>query len=242
MIIGARWRRSRGGSGRGRPGVICRRSSGRGSRRGSGIVAGRSMALTRRCSMRCVPTQWSRMSRRRVWCRLTRRVCVSTSMRLGAASTGSQRSQGARSNYKDLPGEPPDHALGRSRGGWTTKIHALTDEWCSPLTLQLTAGQAGDNPMLVPLIGAHRDQRGFRLLADKAYSHPSTRAWLRTAKIAHTIPERRDQSRTAKPKAHAAGDHQASIPTPTDTAIPPSAASTDSSTGAASPPATTNTP
>jgi transposase len=25
-----------------------------------------------------------------------------------------------------LPGEPADHALGRSRGGWTTKIHTLT--------------------------------------------------------------------------------------------------------------------
>jgi len=36
------------------------------------------------------------------------------------------------------------------------KIHALTDERCSPLTVQLTAGQAGDNPMLWPLLDEHR--------------------------------------------------------------------------------------
>ena len=40
---------------------------------------------------------------------------------------------GDRSNYTNLPGEPDDHAIGRSRGGWTTKIHALTDQWCSPV-------------------------------------------------------------------------------------------------------------
>lgn len=59
----------------------------------------------------------------------------------------------------------------------------------------LSAGQDGDNPMLTPLLAAHRQhtQQQFRLLADKAYSHPSTREMLRTKKIRHTIPERRDQ-------------------------------------------------
>jgi hypothetical protein len=44
-----------------------------------------------------------------------------------------------------FPGEPVDHALGRSRGGWTTKIHALVDERASPVTMLLSAGQVGDN-------------------------------------------------------------------------------------------------
>lgn len=59
----------------------------------------------------------------------------------------------------------------------------------------LSAGQDGDNPMLVPVLDAHQvhDKRGFRLLADKAYSHPSTRQTLRRKRIPHTIPERRDQ-------------------------------------------------
>jgi hypothetical protein len=51
-------------------------------------------------------------------------------------------SQGAPSNDKDLPAEPADHALGRSRGGLTTKIHALTDQATCPVTVLLTAGQA----------------------------------------------------------------------------------------------------
>ena len=37
------------------------------------------------------------------------------------------RTQGARSNDKNLANEPADHGLGRSRGGLSTKIHALTE-------------------------------------------------------------------------------------------------------------------
>ena len=111
------------------------------------------------------------------------------------------------SNDKNLVNEPADHALGRSRGGLSTKIHALTDRYCCPLTVLLSPGQAGDNPYLKPLLEAHRggDTGAFRLLADKAYSHPSTRAYLRSRKIAHTIPERSDQIQRRKAKGSAGG-------------------------------------
>ena len=106
-----------------------------------------------------------------------------------------------------MPGEPVDHALGRSRGGWTTKIHALTDTRCAPVTLLLSAGQDGDNPMLLPVLAAHRehDTSRFRLLADKAYSHPSTRTALRARRIPHTIPERSDQIAHRKAKGSSGG-------------------------------------
>jgi len=115
--------------------------------------------------------------------------------------------QGAESNDKDLPGEPADHALGRSRGGWTTKIHALTDELCAPVTMLLSAGQAGDNPMLAPLLDAHPDRLTgeARLLGDKAYSHNSTREELRKRRIKHTIPERSNQISYRKNKGSAGG-------------------------------------
>ena len=70
------------------------------------------------------------------------------------------------------------------------------------MSILLTPGQAGDNPQLLPLldqIHVHRDGPGRprkhpdRVLADKAYSHPSTRAALRRRGIAFTSPERRDQ-------------------------------------------------
>jgi hypothetical protein len=35
-------------------------------------------------------------------------------------------------------------ALGRSKGGFTTKIHAITDGLGNPLDFSLTAGQASD--------------------------------------------------------------------------------------------------
>src|SRR5271167_2445042 len=89
---------------------------------------------------------------------------------------------------RKLPMSPTITRAGRSRGGLTTKIHALTDPREAPVAVRLTAGQAGDNPQLVPLLddyaAACKQQgasgRDFRLLGDKAYSHPSTRTELRS--------------------------------------------------------------
>ena len=72
----------------------------------------------------------------------------------------------------------------------------------------LTGGQAGDNPQLMPLLDAYRRRRRYRrarLLADKAYSHPSTRNELRRRRIPHTIPERSDQIARRKAKGRAGG-------------------------------------
>ena len=120
------------------------------------------------------------------------------------------RTQGARSNDKSLANEPADHALGRSRGGLSTKIHALTDTFCCPLTLLLSPGQAGDNPYLAPLLDAHHahDTAAFRLLADKAYSHPSTRAPERTCGKAESCtppPNAATRSDVARRKDRAGG-------------------------------------
>jgi putative transposase len=122
-------------------------------------------------------------------------------------------SQGAGGNYKIPRLEPDDHALGRSRGGWTTKIHALIDHALRPVGLILTAGQAGDNPQLIPLLDDYqamparcrRSSRDFHLLADKAYSHPSTRQELRSRRIRATIPERRDQKQVRAAKGSKGG-------------------------------------
>jgi transposase len=70
------------------------------------------------------------------------------------------------------------------------------------MSIILTPGQAGDNPQLLPLLDQISVRRGGpgrprkrpeRVLADKAYSHPSTRAALRQRGIAFTSPERSDQ-------------------------------------------------
>ena len=43
---------------------------------------------------------------------------------------------------KNDPHEPADHALGRSRGGFSTKLHILCDRLGHPLAFTLTGGQA----------------------------------------------------------------------------------------------------
>ena len=121
--------------------------------------------------------------------------------------------QEAESNYTNSAiAEPEDHALGRSRGGLSTKIHALTDTEICPVAMSLTPGQAGDNPQLLPLVDGYfaaeqttDSARDVRLLADKAYSHPSTRMALRRRGIKHTIPERDDQLARRKVKGSAGG-------------------------------------
>jgi putative transposase len=75
------------------------------------------------------------------------------------------------------------------------------------VALLLSPGQAGDNPHLMPLLDAlaQTGHRPEHLLADKAYSHPSTRRELRRRRIRHTIPERSDQVKRRKSKGSAGG-------------------------------------
>lgn len=98
--------------------------------------------------------------------------------------------------------EPGDHALGRSRGGLSTKIHQLVDGHGRPLVILVGPGQAGDAPMFAHLMahlriarpGPGRPRtRPDRLRADKAYSSRAIRAHLRERGIVAVIPEPADQ-------------------------------------------------
>jgi len=109
---------------------------------------------------------------------------------------------GARRDSADVAGEPADHGLGRSRGGWSTKIHLATDAGMRPLAVAITPGQAGDNPQMVPLLenisvarlgGGPPRRRPDRVLGDKAYSSRANRQWLRDKGIRATIPTPADQ-------------------------------------------------
>ena len=104
--------------------------------------------------------------------------------------------------------------LGRSRGGLTSKIHLAVDGRGLPMSILVTPGQAGDNPELLPLLdqvnvrpawGGTPRRRPRRVIADKAYSHPSTRRALRAKGISFTCPERSDQIARRKAKGPAGG-------------------------------------
>ncbi len=64
--------------------------------------------------------------------------------------------------------------MGRSRGGLTTKIHALVDANGLPIALKLTAGQAHDGKSAQDMLGTVRE--GDILLADRAYDSDALRA------------------------------------------------------------------
>lgn len=133
------------------------------------------------------------------WSRSTRRSCV----RISTPPAPAARPPGAGSNHRIArPDEPPDHALGRSRGGLTTKIHGAADGRCRSLAICVTAGQVHDTTRFatvlagirVPRAGAGRPRtRPDRVIADKAYSSRANRTLLRRRKIGRTIPERSDQ-------------------------------------------------
>ncbi len=57
--------------------------------------------------------------------------------------------------------------MGRSRGGLTTKIHALVDGEGLPIVLKLTEGQAHDGRSAADMLETLTD--GAILLADRAY-------------------------------------------------------------------------
>jgi transposase len=79
--------------------------------------------------------------------------------------------------------------MGRSRGGLTTKVHALTDAHGLPLELVLTPGQAGDCPVAAHLLG-HLHENTI-VLADKAYDADWLRRQIEAAGAAPNIPAMR---------------------------------------------------
>jgi transposase len=74
---------------------------------------------------------------------------------IDGSSIRASRDAGGASPTDGTPAEPADHALGRSRGGDSTKIHFLCDGRGHPLHFHLTAGQAHETTAFVDLmIGA----------------------------------------------------------------------------------------
>jgi transposase len=79
-------------------------------------------------------------------------------------------------------GEPPDHALGRSRGGLSTKVHLAVEQRRKTLATALTPGQAADSPQFTTVLGRIRvprrsgpgrpRTRPTRVLVDKALLGP----------------------------------------------------------------------
>ena len=79
--------------------------------------------------------------------------------------------------------------MGRSRGGPSTKIHALCGSESDALDLRITAGQAGDAPVGEAMIDAINPCDGIAQAAmDRAYDSNAIRAKLDAKGITPVIP------------------------------------------------------
>ncbi len=90
------------------------------------------------------------------------------------------------------PGEEtkPDQALGRSRGGFSTKIHLMVDGLGNPLDFILTGGQANDITQAPALLQGHQADY---VIADKGYDSDAFIALIEQMKAIPVIPARKNR-------------------------------------------------
>ncbi|MGE9697812.1 MULTISPECIES: IS5 family transposase [unclassified Streptomyces] len=131
----------------------------------------------------------------------------STIARAHQHAAGARKKGRSRRSLLAASTPSPDHGLGRSRGGLTTKLHLAVEQGQKPLSLLVTAGQRHDSPQFrpvlegirVPRLGPGRPRtRPDKVRADKAYGSRANREYLRRRGIRCTIPEKADQVRNRK--------------------------------------------
>ena len=114
----------------------------------------------------------------------------------GSSVRAHQHAAGARGTDRET------EALGRSRGGFTTKFHVRTEGTGKPLALLLSAGQRHELKLFEPLMekGSGRGAGSLCnspgcVVGDKGYSYERIRRYLARRGIAAVIPLRSDQGR-----------------------------------------------
>jgi transposase len=98
------------------------------------------------------------------------------------------------------PGGQTGHALGQSRGGFTTKLHLRIDQDGNVIHMLTTAGQRHESPFFEELMNAppvHRPRgrpkrRPEVVAGDKGYSSKDIRDWCRSKGIRPVIPRPSD--------------------------------------------------
>ncbi|WP_374209131.1 IS5 family transposase [Kitasatospora sp. A2-31] len=138
----------------------------------------------------------------------------STIARAHQHAAGARKRGTCNSSHPAASSPSPDHGLGRSRGGLTTKIHLAVEQAQKLMSLVITAGQRGDSPQFqvvlgrirVPRLGPGRPRtRPDKVRADKAYGSRANRNYLRRRRVGCTIPEKRDQIANRKKRGSHGG-------------------------------------
>ncbi|WP_319559150.1 IS5 family transposase [Marispirochaeta sp.] len=86
-------------------------------------------------------------------------------------------------------------SIGKSRAGWTTKIHMVAAGAQTAVTFSLSPGQAGDAPEGRKLLNTLKDKRwkGTKVLMDRAYEGDETRQLVLDLEMAPVVPPKRNR-------------------------------------------------
>jgi transposase len=121
----------------------------------------------------------------------------------GACTSWIARSSERTNMQREPRGDPTTEALGRTRGGYSTKIHLRSERSGKPMVFILTEGQRHEQPILPSLMehgAVKRAGRGRprmrpdRVAEDKGYSRPTIRRYLKKRRIGVVIPTKGDET------------------------------------------------
>ena len=159
------------------------------------------------------------------------------------------RTRRPRGRSPARPGKDRE-ALGRSRGGLTTKVHLLADAGCRPLARVTSAGQRHDSLAFIPLLDRLRDRPPRAgTAADQARPGPGRQGLLQQGDPLLTCDDAVSRPPSPSPPTRSAAGSAAaaraagrphSTPRSTSSATPSSAPSAGSASTAPSPPGTTS--
>src|SRR5215813_6706410 len=109
------------------------------------------------------------------------------------------RRRGRRKKNRPV-GEPDDHALGRSQGGFGTKLHLICDGEGTPMAVTVSPGQEHETQRAIPLLedALAWPEQPAKVAGDKGYSAGWLREWLRERGITPVIAHQKKEKARAK--------------------------------------------
>ena len=139
-------------------------------------------------SWRAVHMRFKSWSDKGIWADLFLKAQVDPDMEVAMIDATIVRACACSAGYKKDSQE--QEALGRSRGGFTTKIHALVDALGNPLKFILTAGQRRDITQADSLV---QNLENTMLLGDKGYDSNAFIQQLEEQKCITVIPPKKNR-------------------------------------------------
>ena len=110
--------------------------------------------------------RFARWGRNRVWDHLLAFFSADADLESIMLDSTVVRAHACAAGPIPCPADSPDPALGRSRGGFSSKIHVLVDALGNPLRFVVTAGQVADVTQAPTLLAG---QSATYAIMDKAY-------------------------------------------------------------------------